>query len=211
MVGYGTRGFSPYLHTPWMHATYYGISSYGQACVGGMNSAHYMTVYPLVCQAVFFLSSWENLGIAGSVTLMRVFHIIIEIGVGYLMGRMLQQQGKPLWLMAGYFWNPLVVMEGVGNVHFEPYIVLFLLLSLASLRRWEAVGSAFFSFSCDRGKVMACDISPLRLFLFLEALFEACDKIFSLFSVIFRAFFPSSLDVDGSAVHGRDWVIFTEL
>jgi alpha-1,6-mannosyltransferase len=97
-------------------------------------------VYPPLNQAFFWLGA---LTAQGSVTqgylAIRCMLLLGEIGVFYLIWGLLvrfQLPGKQILL---YWFNPLVILEVVGNLHFEGFVLLFLLVSLGSLS-WQKLG-----------------------------------------------------------------------
>lgn len=109
-----------------------------------LNSPDYYSVYPPFCQAVFALArhlagdSWLL-----ACVLMRLVLLAAEGGTIWLLIRLLPSWNLPLsraWL---YAFNPLVIVELTGNLHFEALMVFFLLASLYLLwqgrRAWSAL------------------------------------------------------------------------
>jgi len=58
-----------------------------------------------------------------------------EIGVFYLLWGLVVRFQLPQKQIILYWYNPLVIMEVVGNLHFEGFVLLFLLTTLLSLSR----------------------------------------------------------------------------
>lgn len=100
-----------------------------------LNSPDYYTVYPPVCQAMFWAAA-------------KCFPESIEGGIVMLKGCLFAAEGLALWALwrlradgwavAAYALHPLVIVEGVGNVHFEVAMLAFLWMGLLLLerRRW---------------------------------------------------------------------------
>ena len=128
-----------------------------------LNSPQYHSVYPPVTQGVFAVAalfspnSWY-----GAAVIMKLFLLLMEVGSGILLYHLLRGFGQPPARMLLYWLNPLIVIEIVGNIHFEGAMICFLLLALYLLSR-SAYGKA--------GAAMAIAIGskllPLMLLPFL--------------------------------------------
>jgi alpha-1,6-mannosyltransferase len=127
------QGESPYLYLPadlvaGKQAVIPGLS---QALFSHLNSPYYYSVYPPLCQAVFGLARWlagDSLLLANLV--MRLLLLAAEAGTVLLLVRALkfwQQPVQRAWL---YAFNPLVIVELTGNLHFEALMIFFLTASL---------------------------------------------------------------------------------
>ena len=131
------QGQNPYGLTPTQVQEQQGEGSgLGAQLFQDLNSPNYYSVYPPLNQAFFWLGA---LTAQGSVTqgylAIRCMLLLGEIGVFYLIWGLLvrfQLPGKQILL---YWFNPLVILEIVGNLHFEGFVLLFLLVSLGSLSR----------------------------------------------------------------------------
>jgi alpha-1,6-mannosyltransferase len=109
-------GLNPYLVLP--------TDFPENALFSHLNSPQYYTVYPPVSQYIFAFSAWvfpEN--ILGSVIVMRVFIILADIGCILLLKKLTKNY---LW----YAFNPLVIIELTGNLHFEGVMLCWFLLAL---------------------------------------------------------------------------------
>ncbi len=95
-----------------------------------LNSKEYLTIYPPVAQYIFWLAvKISPNSILGSVIAMRVFVLLAEIGSILLIKKLLNLfnwQKKNVLL---YALNPLIIMELTGNLHFEAFVIFFLLLT----------------------------------------------------------------------------------
>ncbi len=138
-------GINPFAQLP----TFY-INSPGQSVPGitedlynQLNSPEYFTIYPPVNQFIFWFStliSGDNL--SGAVVSMRIFLLAAEIGNIWLLPKVLDQFNLPKRYTLIYALNPLVIIEGVGNLHFEVMMVFFILLALWWLKKNQLILSA---------------------------------------------------------------------
>ena len=94
-----------------------------------LNSQQYYTIYPPISQLYYALSAlMGDIGTA-SVTMKILFLITETIGVVYLI-RLLKKVDLPVRLFSLYFINPLVIIEGVGNLHYEVLMISFICMSI---------------------------------------------------------------------------------
>ncbi len=160
------QGVHPFAHTPAQ------VMASGQALVGitpalfaQLNSPEYHTVYPPVCQGVFwaaariFPESTE-----GGVLVLKVFLFMAELLAIWALWRLRGQS----WAVVAYALHPLVILEGVGNAHFEVAMIAFLWVALLLIERRHWRASAFFW-------VLAVGVKLLPL-LFLPILWVYLDK-----------------------------------
>jgi len=142
------EGVNPYLSTPqeWMQSGNFEVVEQAQELVGGMQNlnASNFTSYPPVCQWVYALAGiLFPKSILGSIIVMRVILILADVVILIFLRKILQQlnlsQGRAFW----YFLNPLVIIELIGNLHFEGLMVMCLLISFYLLLKkkwiWAAV------------------------------------------------------------------------
>lgn len=128
-------GENPYLILPdsFLHAspeTVNALELKGPV-FNGLNSKPYYTVYPPVNQLVFVAGAWlggnslsENVGV------MRLFIFLSECGVFWLLLLLLRHFKRDDTDLLIYAFNPLVIIELTGNLHFEGMMVLLLLLAV---------------------------------------------------------------------------------
>ena len=126
------NGLNPFDHLP----SYYienkiQLDGIDQALYDQLNSPNYFTIYPPVNQILFALSvyvsptSWW-----GSSVVLKSSLFLMEVGSIWLIIQLLQHFQKPLKNVLLYALNPLLIIEIVGNVHFEGAMVFFFLLSV---------------------------------------------------------------------------------
>ncbi len=125
-------GIHPFLHTPDeviqnhlvtnpMYKTLYPL----------LNSPHYFTVYPPVCQTIFAISTklFPN-SIYWSAVSMKLILGLFDVGSIFLIQKILKQEQLPAKNVLLYALNPLIIIELCGNAHFEAAMIFFFLLGI---------------------------------------------------------------------------------
>jgi hypothetical protein len=111
-------------------------NAFGEILYDGMNSKVYYSLYPPLNQWLFWLaSSPENLMIG--VTIMRIAILIADVSIYFALIKILKRFKLPTANVILYWLNPLILIEGVGNVHMEIIMVAFFVWSLHFLSRIE--------------------------------------------------------------------------
>lgn len=103
----------------------------------GLNSPDYYSVYPPVMQWIFQLSSALSTSVYQNVLWLKVFVFLGEIGVIYFLINVLKHLKLPLNNVLIYSANPLVILETVGNLHFEGLMLCFTLAAFHLLIRYR--------------------------------------------------------------------------
>ena len=142
-------GISPYLVTP-EQAGFPGYPWFeklrGDKVIidlyNSMNSQKYFSIYPTFNQLVFYLSTLNFKSIPGSVVIIRIFVIIAEVFIfrlllSWAINRKLRSRAVLL-----YWFNPVVILEFSGNLHFEVFMLLFILLAFWFLDKEKLIPSA---------------------------------------------------------------------
>ncbi|HMQ46745.1 MAG TPA: glycosyltransferase 87 family protein [Saprospiraceae bacterium] len=120
------------------------VSGLEESLYASLNSADYFTVYPPVAQGIFALAAWLSpQSILGSALVIRGFLLLCELGTIWLLLRLLRNMQMPEHKAIWYALNPLVILEVVGNLHFEGAMIFFLLLSFYFLQKQQLIPSAF--------------------------------------------------------------------
>ncbi|WP_375419490.1 glycosyltransferase 87 family protein [uncultured Hymenobacter sp.] len=108
-----------------------------------LNSPHYYSVYPPVCQAVFGLAAaLFPTSERGFVLVLRLAVLAAEAATAALLLWLLAHFGLPRPRALLYLLNPLVIVELTGNLHFEALLITLLLAALALLARGRRAWSA---------------------------------------------------------------------
>lgn len=101
-----------------------------------LNSPQYHTVYPPVLQALFGVATWISPHhVYGNVVALKSFLFLAECASLYALWQLLAIRRKALKNVLLYALNPLVLLEVMGNLHFEGLLVTALLLALWALHR----------------------------------------------------------------------------
>ena len=94
-----------------------------------LNSPNYFTIYPPVCQGIFAFAVWLFPdSILGSSIVIKSIFLFFEIGTIALMIQLLKHFMLPLRNVLLYILNPLIILELIGNIHFEAAMLFFCLL-----------------------------------------------------------------------------------
>lgn len=109
-----------------------------------LNSPNYYSVYPPVNQFIFWLSGFApKNSILLSVIILRLCLLAFDIGNLILIKKLLIYKKLKPNLIYIYALNPLIIIEFVGNLHFEVAMLFFMLLSiylfLKEKSNWSAV------------------------------------------------------------------------
>ncbi len=124
-------GFNPFEHLPSYYLTLQKqIPGINPALYNHLNSPQYFSVYPPVCQFIFATSAWlSGESNWGMVVMMRLTILAAEIGNIFILLKLLRHYKKPATQVLWYAFNPLVIVELTGNLHFEAILLFFLLSS----------------------------------------------------------------------------------
>lgn len=120
-----------------------------------LNSKTYYSVYPATLQWVFAwaanIAGFNNLPFF--VFLLKVSILFFEIGTITLLTAILKKINLPIQNALFYALNPLVIIELTGNLHFEAYMIFFVLLGfylLYQFKHWFASAVAFAVAFCSK-------------------------------------------------------------
>ena len=154
-----------------------------------LNSPDYYSLYPPVCQAVFWVAASLAKGdVVWAVWIMKAFFLLAEALSMFFLYRLIKHWNLPRGSLALYALNPLVIVELTGNVHFEAFMICFLLWSIYALTkgRWLGASIPFALSVCSK-------LLPLMLLpLLLRRLGFWRATLFSLLTLalVFLAFLP---------------------
>ena len=122
-----------------------------------LNSKQYYTIYPPFSQIIFYLASYVPSVFAFSVILKSIFLVFDLLCLRWLMASLSKLNINSANALI-YFLNPLVIIEGVGNLHFELIMVSFLGLFIYALISQRKL-NAYFAY----GLAIATKLTPLLL------------------------------------------------
>lgn len=160
------QGQNPYGLTPTQVQEQQGEESVlGAQLFQDLNSPNYYSVYPPLNQAFFWLGALAAQGsVAQGYLALRCLLLLGEISVFYLLWSLFVRFELPQKQILLYWFNPLVILEIVGNLHFEGLVLLFLLASLGSLSRQKLGWSGAFWGLAIGMKLLPFVLAPAFLF-----------------------------------------------
>ena len=130
-----------------------------------LNSPNYYSVYPPLNQVLFWFGASAAQGsIAQGYIALRSMLLLGEIGVFFLLWGLLARFQLPMKQILLYWFNPLVILEGVGNLHFEGVVLLFLLATVLNLSRRRLEWSGTFWGLAVGMKLLPLMLAPLFFF-----------------------------------------------
>ncbi len=131
-----------------------------------LNSPNYYSIYPPLNQLIFSIAAvFENITF-GIITI-RLFIILAEIGTLILLPIVLKQYQKDPKLLILYAFNPLVILELSGNLHFEAFVIFFLIGAI-----YQFENRKFYSSALGIGIAVSFKLVPLIL---LASFFKKLD------------------------------------
>jgi alpha-1,6-mannosyltransferase len=152
------NGFNPYTILPsdFIQSADYQIVITDKTIFNKLNSPNYYTVYPPLNQFIFGISAALSQGnLFGNILLLRTFILLAEIGLLALMKQsnaIFNEDGREVALGL-YAFNPLIILEFTGNLHFEGVMIFFFVMALffalknKKMTLEKLISSAFF-FAC---------------------------------------------------------------
>lgn len=194
---------NPYTLTPreWQEVNDIPDNTYLKQLFQNLNSPDYYSVYPPLNQVVFWLGALASQGIVwNGILAIRLILILGEIGVFLLLWRLLAAFQFPQKQILWYWFNPLVVMEIAGNLHFEGLVFLFLLAMIWGIQKGNSGISGGFW-----GLAIGIKLLPLMLgpaFLAFRKVRRTAWFWTGTFVAIFFCFVPLLID--------DSWINFLE-
>lgn len=172
-----------------------------------LNSPEYHTVYPPVCQAVFWLAvKLSPESIAGGVFILKFFLFACELGTLAVLAKFGEEKALPLVRVGytpgqlpdnqpvvAYALNPLILLEITGNCHFEGAMLCFLLAGILALARRRIAWAALFWALATASKLLPLLFLPI---VWTHLGWRAGFRFMALFAVFCVALFLPLLDPD---------------
>jgi len=108
----------------------------------GMNSKEYYSIYPTVNQSIYAFSYWvTGSPNNGNLVVMKIILFLFECFTFFVLIRLLRLLKKAEFLAMLYWLNPLVIVEFVGNLHFDGIALTFLLFAFYLLKQDKLIRS----------------------------------------------------------------------
>lgn len=161
------QGQNPYLLTPAQVQEQLGAGAavYLTQLFEELNSPHYYSVYPPLNQLLFWGAAQFAQGhLEKGYLALRLLLLLGEVGVFSLLCWLFSRLGLPQKQIIFYWLNPLVILEVVGNLHFEGLVLFFLVASLAAMSRQKLGFSGMFWGLAIGMKLLPLLFAPAFLF-----------------------------------------------
>lgn len=139
------KGINPYAALPgdWFENGVLVSNGYWQLLLDKMNSPQYFSVYPPLHQLFFWMATWVGEDIFLNIISLRSIVLLFEMINLWLIKEILSRLNLPANKLAWYAFNPLVILELTGNLHFEGMVLTGLLIALYFYCRKEEKKTAF--------------------------------------------------------------------
>ena len=127
-----SQGINPYLYLPDELIEMFSKWEYLYSGMGPMSAGHY-TNYAMINQLLF------TLGVLSTKPILtyRLFLILADL----ITFKFLTKLSSQTWGLT-YWLSPMVILEGAGNLHFEPVMVALLVLGLYHFKQGEHLRSS---------------------------------------------------------------------
>lgn len=127
-------GINPYAHTPDDLISFSGFydKEYMRMVYHGMTdlSKQHFSNYPVLNQLFFFIPTYFSNSIFGNVLGFKIIILIADIANIFMIKKILTILKIKSTKLILYALNPLVIIELVGNLHFEGVMIFFILCSI---------------------------------------------------------------------------------
>jgi hypothetical protein len=126
------EGINPYLELPTTvrHSGLLPENPYWETLLQRMNSPEYFSLYPPLHQFFFWLAALTGENLFLNVLALRVMVLVAEAINLWLIQKLLFRWRMPAYRLSWYAFNPLVILELTGNLHFEGWVLTGLLLAI---------------------------------------------------------------------------------
>jgi len=98
-----------------------------------LNSPEYYTIYPPINQLIFTIAAMVG-PTKVSIIIIRLFVLAAEVLSLVYLRKLLLNNPKVSKQFALYAFNPLIIIELTGNLHFEAFVICFLLMAIYYVR-----------------------------------------------------------------------------
>lgn len=182
-------GIDPYGYTPHDLELLNLIPENFKPYFDKLNSSNYFSIYPVTNQTVFAIAAWiGGSSISGFVFCLRVILVFFEMVSISILFLLLGKLGRNVNLALLYAINPFILLEVVGNLHFEGMMLTFILIGFLTLysKRYIVSGACI-------GLAVAIKLTPLIFFPFILKYLNLKNFVWffsSAFVVIILLFLP---------------------
>ena len=173
---------NPYLYIPEDI-----VDSGNQALFNKLNSKKYYSPYPPVSQLVYVLAAAISSGKLYIFSIViKVLTLTAELGTLIVMLRILNHLNLSKERIFIYWLNPLILIELMGNLHFESFMILFMTASVYFLMKSKLTYGAISFVLAIASKLLPLMFAP---FLLAHLGFKRSFKFILISSICFVLFF----------------------
>ncbi len=126
-----------------------------------LNSPEYFTIYPPFAQFVFWFSTAFTSSVWVSAVVIRTLIIVAEIVSIFIGLKLLRKLKLPDSNILLYALNPLVILEFTGNLHFEAFLICFLILAIYYLHQQKWLKAGLFMALSIAAKLIPLMLLPM--------------------------------------------------
>jgi len=126
-----------------------------------LNSPNYFTIYPSFAQFIFWVSAVLTENVLGATVVIRLFILFAEVGTFYYILKLQSHYKISSNNVLLYALNPLVIIELTGNLHFEAFMIFFLIAGIYYLIKNRLLLAAFFWSMAIASKLIPLMFLPL--------------------------------------------------
>ncbi len=187
-------GINPYGYLP-SEVVESNVSGLSSELYNQMNSPNYYTIYPPFSQLIFYISTWFGTDIYSMSLVIKLCFLLAELFTFLGVVKLLNALKKDQSLSSIYFLNPLILVEGMVNLHFEIIMISFLIWAIYFIFIKNNIfnGALLFTLS------IASKLLPVMFLPFFYFVMKGKDRLhfFSLgFLFMIIAFLPIILGLD---------------
>lgn len=191
-----------------VHSSLMPLASESSLILKRVNYPDVRTVYPVVAESVFALSYAL---VPNNLFAWRLILLLFDIATLLLLMALLKELRLPLFLLAIYWWNPLLVREIYNAAHLDVLAFPFVLGAVFfSLRKKPALAALFLSLAVGV-KIWPVVLFPVLLHGFWNEKKHAMRFTFSFCAASFLLFIPvllSGMDfTSGFTAYASRWEI----
>jgi len=185
---------NPYGHLP-SELINQNIPGLSEDFFSQMNSPEYYTIYPPITQLIFYISIWFSSDVFYMSLVIKSIFLVAEIFTFLGILKVLEFLKKDKRLSIIYFLNPLILVEGMVNLHCEIIMITFLIWGtyFIFIKKNIGVGALLFTLS------IASKLLPIMFLPFFFFGLKGKDRVqFFLWGLIFMslAFSPILFGLD---------------
>lgn len=159
------NGLNPYAHLPQFYLNQDNLVGLDQLLFDRLNSKPYFTIYPPLNQLIFWLSvHFGNDSFLITANIIRTLILAADIGLFLLLRKILLNHKLEANLSFWFLLNPLIILEFTGNIHFEAFVIFFILLALFLLRSKKLMAGSLALGGAIATKLLPMIFLPAMLF-----------------------------------------------